>query len=163
MNKLLQVVLYIAFAAFIGYLSVAPAYQYADAELAVIKLSLSHAADRVEDCVKLTPDEINARALRGESLSECGRERLPLRVEVDVDGETVIGVTAEPSGLWSDGPSSVYERIGVAAGPHTITMRLRDSARESGWDYEQTVNVDLAAGRYFTITFRAANGGFEAR
>ena len=73
----------------------------------------------------------------------------------------MIGVTAEPSGLWSDGPSSVYERIGVAAGPHTITMRLRDSARESGWDYEQTVNADLAAGRYFTIMFRAANGGFE--
>ena len=163
MNRVIQAILYVAFAAFIGYLSVAPAYQYAAPELAVIKLSLSHAADRVEECVKLTPDEINARALRGESLGECGRERLPLRVEVDVDGRTVIRVTAEPSGLWSDGPASVYERIPVAAGSHTITVRLRDSARESGWDYEQTETVDLVAGRYFTITFRAANGGFAFR
>lgn len=163
MNKILQVLLYVAFAAFTGYLSIAPAYQYADPELAVIKLSLSHAANRVEECVRLTPDEINARALQGESLSECGRERLPLRVEVDIDGQTVIAVTAEPSGLWSDGPSSVYERISVAAGPHTISVRLRDSARESGWDYEQTEGVDLSPGRYFTITFRAANGGFEFR
>ncbi len=163
MNRFIQAILHVAFAAFIGYLSVAPAYQYAAPELAVIKLSLSHAADRVEECVKLTPDEINARALQGQSLGECGRERLPVRVEVDVDGRTVIGVTAEPSGLWSDGPASVYERIPVAAGSHTITVRLRDSARESGWDYEQTGNVNLEAGRYFTITFRAANGGFVFR
>ena len=163
MNRIVQALLYAAFAAFVGYLSIAPAYQYADPGLAVIKLSLSHAADRVEECIKLTPDEINARALKGEPLSDCGRERLPLRVEVDVDGETVIAVTAEPSGLWSDGPSPVYERIGVAAGPHTITVRLRDSARETGWDYEQTESVDLSPGRYFTITFRAANGGFAFR
>lgn len=163
MNKVLQVLLYVAFAAITGYLSIAPAYQYADPELAVIKLSLSHAADRVEECVKLTPDDINARALKGESLNDCERERLPLTVEVDVDGETVIGVTAKPSGLWSDGPSSVYERIDVAAGPHTITVRLRDSARESGWDYEQSESVALSPGRYFTITFRAAHGGFDFR
>lgn len=163
MNKVVQALLYVAFAVLTGYLSIAPGYRYADPELAVIKLSLSHAAERVEECIKLTPDEINARALRGESLSNCGRERLPLSVEVDVDGETVIAVTAEPSGLWSDGPSSVYERIGVTAGSHTITVRLRDSARENGWDYEQTENVNLLPGRYFTITFRAANGGFAFR
>ena len=108
-------------------------------------------------------DPAFARALQGEPLSECGRERLPVRVEVDIDGKTVIGITAEPSGLWSDGPASVYERIPVAAGSHTITVRLRDSARETGWDYEQTATVDLAPGRYFTITFRAANGGFAFR
>ncbi len=163
MNRLAQAVLYAVFAVFVGYLSIAPAYQYADPELAVIKLSLSHAAERVDECVKLTPDEINARALAGESLSDCGRERRPLRVEVDVDGETVIAVTAEPSGLWRDGPASVYERIAVSAGAHTVSVRLRDSARESGWDYEQKENVDLAAGRYLTITFRADNGGFAFR
>ena len=163
MNRVVQAMLYTAFAAFIGYLSVAPAYQYADPELAVIKLSLSHAADRVEECVKLTPDEINARARKGEPLNECERERLPLRVEVDVDGASAIRVTARPSGLWSDGPASVYERIGVQPGSHTITVRLRDSGRETGWDYEQTRVAELSPGRYFTITFRAENGGFEFR
>jgi hypothetical protein len=155
--------LYGAFAVFVGYLSIAPAYQYADPGLAVIKLSLSHAADRVEACIKLTPDEINARARRGEPLSQCARERLPLTVEVDVDGETAIRATANPSGLWNDGPASVYEKIGVAAGAHTITARLRDSARESGWDYEHSEDVVLSPGRYFTIRFRAETGGFEYR
>ena len=163
MRRVAQAVFYVIFAAFVGYLSIAPAYQYADPELAVVKLSLSHAAERVDECVKLTPDEINERALKGESLSDCGRERRPLLVEVDVDGETVIAVTAEPSGLWRDGPASVYERIAVSAGAHTISVRLRDSARDTGWDYELNEKVDLAAGRYLTITFRADNGGFEFR
>lgn len=163
MHRVAQALLYAAFAAIIGYLSVAPAYHYADPALVVIKLSLSHAADRIQECARLTPDEINARALKGESLSNCERERLPLAVEVDVDGETVISATARPSGLWSDGPASVYERIGVGAGSHTITARLRDSARETGWDYEYSEEVKLLPGRYFTITFRGESGGFEFR
>ena len=163
MNKVAQVLLYGVFAVLVGYFSIAPAYRYADPALASIKLSLSHAADRVSECVKLTLDEINARARRGESVNECERERLPLTVEVDVDGETVLSVTAEPSGLWSDGPASVYERIEIDAGRHTITARLRDSARETGWDHEYTENVVLPPGRYFTIRFREETGGFAFR
>lgn len=163
MSRLVQFLLYAAFAVFIGYFSIAPRYQYADPELASIKLSLSHAAGRVKECVKLTPDEINARARRGESLNECERERLPLTVEIDIDGETVLHVSAAPSGLWSDGPASVYQRLNVAAGRHTITARLRDTARESGWDYEHTQTVELRPGRYFTVGFRAETGGFEFR
>ena len=163
MNKLVQVILYGLFALCLGYFSVAPTYRYADAGVATIKLSLSHAAHRVKECVRLTPEQINERALKGESLGECERERLPVSIELDVDGETVLRLTALPSGLWSDGPASVYERLNVASGPHTITARLRDSADESGWDYEHTEHVNLVPGRYFTITFRAETGGFTFR
>ena len=163
MSRLVQVLLYAAFAVFIGYLSVAPRYRYADPELASIKLSLSHAANRIEDCVRLTPDQINARARRGELLDECARERLPLSVEIEMDGEIVLTLTAAPSGLWNDGPASVYERFDVAAGKPTITSRLRDSDRIAGWDYEHTESVELSPGRYFTIRFRAETGGFAYR
>ena len=163
MNSLFQLLLYIVFAVFIGYFSIAPRYEYADPGVATIKLSLSHAADRVSECARLTPDEINARARRGESLNDCERERLPLTVEIDIDGVNVLHVSAAPSGLWSDGPASVYERFDVAAGKHTITARLRDSARDSGWDYEHMETVELRPGRYFTVRFRAETGGFAFR
>lgn len=163
MNKVVQALLYGAFAACIGYLSAAPTYQYADPELAVIKVSLNHAADRVEECTKLTPQQINERAMKGEPINECARARRPLAVELDVDGTTVLSLAAIPSGLWNDGPASVYERFAIEAGAHTITARLRDSARETGWDYEYSEEVDLVPGRYFTITFRAGNGGFAFR
>jgi len=163
MNRVVQVLLYTAFTVVIGYFSIAPRYQYANPGVATLKLSLSHAADRVRECVRLTPDEINARAQRGESLNDCERERLPLTVEIDIDGTTVLHISAEPSGLWSDGPASVYERFDVAAGRRTITARLRDSARDSGWDYEHTETVELRPGRYFTVRFRAETGGFAFR
>ena len=163
MNRAVQILLYSAFAVAIGYFSVLPAYQYSDPELATIKLSLSHAGHRVKECVTLTPDEINARALRGERLNECERERLPISIELDVDDKTVLQLTAAPSGLWKDGPASVYERIEVAAGKHTIAVRLRDSARAQGWDYNHSETVNLEAGHYFTVTFRAETGGFTCR
>lgn len=163
MRKVVQALLYAVFAAFVGYLSVQPTYQYGNPGLTLIKLSLSHAANRVEECVKLTPQQINERAIKGESINDCERERLPLAVELDVDGKTVLSLTALPSGLWGDGPASVYERFEVDAGAHTVTARLRDSARETGWDYEYSEAVNLAPGRYFTVTFRAENGGFEFR
>ena len=94
MSKFVQLLLYVVFAVFIGYFSIAPRYQYADPELASIKLSLSHAARRVKECVTLTPDEINARARSGESLNECERERLPLTVEIEIDGDTILRVSA---------------------------------------------------------------------
>ena len=163
MNRLVQILLYAAFAAGIGYLSASPTYRYADPESAVIKLSFSHAAERVVECVKLTPQEINERAVRGESFNDCERERLPLTIELDLDGGPVLSFSAAPSGLWSDGPASVYERLEVPAGEHLITVRLRDSARDDGWDYQRTKLVTLVAGRYFTITFRAETGGFGFR
>lgn len=163
MNKLAQALLYGAFALCVGYFSVAPSYDYADPGVATIKLSLSHAANRVEECVKLTPQQINERAAKGLPLNECGRERLPVTVELEIDGARVLLVTAAPSGLWNDGPASVYERLDVAPGTHTVTVRLRDSARQQGWDYERSESVTLSPGRYFTISFRAETGGFGFR
>lgn len=163
MNRLIQVLLYAVFTIGVGYFSIAPAYRYADPGLATIKLSLSHAANRVRECIRLTPQQINERALRGEPLNDCERERLPLVVELDVDGETILSLEAAPSGLWNDGPASVYERIEIAAGEHRISARLRDSARSEGWDYEHTEKVDLEPGRYFTVSFRAESGGFRYR
>jgi hypothetical protein len=163
MNRLAQALLYGAFALCVGYFSVAPSYDYADPGVATIKLSLSHAANRVEECVKLTPQQINERATKGLPLNECGRERLPVTVELEIDGARALLVTAAPSGLWNDGPASVYERLDVAPGTHTITVRLRDSARQQGWDYERSESVTLSPGRYFTISFRAETGGFGFR
>jgi hypothetical protein len=63
-----------------------------------------------------------------------------------------------PAGLWNDGPSTVLERIVVPQGPQVLTVRLRDSGRNEGFDYEQTIRVDLATAQNFVIEFRAGQG-----
>lgn len=158
-----QLAAYVAFAVLVGYLSASPDYRYASASAATIKLSLSHAADRVEPCVQLTPQEVAELAPNMRQAQRCERERLPLAVELEVDGQVLISVVAAPTGLWNDGPSPVYERRELTPGRHRITARLRDTARNDGWDYSRSEDVVLEAGRYFTVTFKAETGGFNFR
>jgi hypothetical protein len=158
-----QLLLYGGFAAFLGWLSASPAYDYASAEMAVIKVSLSHAADRVKPCVRLSPQELAELQPNMRIPEQCERERLPLLVELDIDGAVVARLQAQPSGLWSDGSASVYERFAVPPGRYVLAARLRDSARTEGWDYMHTETVTLTAGRYLTVKFRAETGGFEFR
>jgi hypothetical protein len=167
MNKVLgvglRIVLFALFAVFIGYFSASPGYEYASADRATVKLSLSHATNRIQPCVTLTPREISELAPNMRQAQRCERARLPLAVELEVDGNTVIRLLASPSGLWSDGPASIYETFELAPRQHRITARLRDTARADGWDYSHTEDVNLEEGRYFTVTFRANNGGFNFR
>lgn len=159
----LQVFLYMTFAASLAWFATNPPYRYADAAMSSVKVSLSHAADRVEPCVQLTPEQIAELAMNMKQTEACERERLPLFLEIDMDGETVFSLQAEPTGVWNDGPSSVYERFEVPPGPHRITARLRDTARTEGWDYTDSADVVLEPGRYFTVTFKAETGGFNFR
>jgi len=159
----LQLLAYLAFAACIGYFATQPPYRYADPAAASVKVSLSHAADRVMPCVQLTQEQIAELAANMRRTETCERQRLPLILEMDVDGEPVLRLEALPSGLWGDGPSSVYERFTVAPGMRHVAVRLRDTARAEGWDYERTGDVMLEAGRYFSVTFKAETGGFKFR
>lgn len=160
---LAQVLLYAAFALLLGYFATKPRYDYADPGFATIKVSLSHAADLVKPCVPLTQEEIAALAANMRRTEACERERLPLVLELDVDGSRVLQVEARPSGLWNDGPGSIYERFEVPPGEHRVAVRLRDSARSEEWDYTLDDVVRLEAGRYFTVTFHAEKGGFVFR
>ena len=163
LRYLIQFTAYAAFAGMVAYLSFWPRYEYSAPEAAVVKLSLSHATERVEPCVQLTPQEIADLAPNMRRTQTCERKRLPLMIELELDGEIVVQLQTEASGLWEDGPASVYQRFDVSPGSHHIAVRLRDSAGTGDWDYTHNEDVELEAGRYLTITFKAENGGFAIR
>jgi len=159
----LQITFYAAFAAIIGYLSFWPRYEYGSEGMAEVKISLSHAAERVEPCVLLTPQEIAELAPNMRRSQTCERQRVHLVLELEIDGVIIRHLEVAPSGLWEDGPASVYERFELAPGEHHVAARLRDTARTEGWDYTHNEHVVLEAGRYLTITFRPETGGFRIR
>ena len=128
--------------------------------LALIKLSFSHAAKRVGVCRSLTQEEIAAQPPNMRHSEDCPRERLPLLVELELDGEIATRRLLPPAGLHQDGASAVYQRFPVAAGRHRIVARLRDSARSEGFDHERAMEIDLVPGQNFVIDFRAESGGF---
>ena len=156
-----QVVLYAAFAAFIGYFASNPAYTRMDPSAAAITLSFGHAGERKTPCRRLTPEEIAALPANMRKPMDCPRERVSLLVELLIDGEQVYHGYRAPSGLAGDGASTVYERFTVSPGRHRIIARLRDSRREEGFDYELDEEIDLESGQHLVIDFRADMGGFK--
>ncbi|TAJ91791.1 MAG: hypothetical protein EPO31_13875 [Gammaproteobacteria bacterium] len=157
---ILLVLHYAVFAALIGFFSTRPVYRQLGPDLALIKLSFGHAGMHKEDCHKLTPEELAKLAANMRQPVSCKRERVPLLVELELDGEVILRQSLPPSGIAGDGESTIYHRIEVPAGQHDLTARLRDSRREEGFDYESAARVELAPEQNYVIDFRAESGGF---
>lgn len=155
-----QALAYAGFAVFIGYFSSAPSYQHFDPDLALIKLSFSHAGARKVACRRRTPEELAALAPNMRQTMACSRERIDLLVELMVDDQLLYRAALAPAGLARDGASAVYQRFPMAAGSHVVTVRLRDSVREHGFDHVHSGTVELTPGQNFVIDFKPARGGF---
>ena len=150
-------------AALIGTFSDWPKVVHFPAGQALVKLSFTHAADPRGGCRRLTPEEIARLPANMRKLEQCPRERLPVDVELVIDDRIAFRASLPPSGLAGDGPSRAYRRIPMPAGPHRLAVRLRDTARATGYDYERSASIVLRPGQNFVIDFRAETGGFYFR
>lgn len=155
-----QFIAYALFALVVGYFATQPAYTHLDPDKALIKLSFSHAGAHRQECRQLTQEELNRLPPNMRRPMDCPRERRPLLVELELDGEILYRDELPPSGLAGDGASTAYRKFPVAAGSHQLVARLRDSRREEGFDYVKSAEVTLAPQQNFVIDFRPEFGGF---
>jgi hypothetical protein len=158
-----QVIALALFLGAIGYFSTRPAYTHRAPEDAQLVVAFSHSGARVAECRPLTPEEIAALAPNMRRTSDCPRARVPLRFVLEIDGATVLDSVLQPTGIADDGRASKYARMPLPAGAHRVTARLRDSRREEGYDWERSVDVDLAPRQSFSIDFTPEAGGFVFR
>lgn len=154
---LLQGVLYALFIGVLGLFSHWPQYRHLDDDQAVLKLSIVHLGERLHPCVEQSAEELARLPPNMRAPKRCPRERAPLAIEVDLDGEPLLRRTAEPGGLSSDGSASMYERRVIAAGEHHLAVRLRDSAREQGFDHLGEARVNLRPAQILVIDFDPEN------
>ena len=157
-----QAVLYAAFVSVIGYFSTAPRYRHLPPDEALVKLSFSHAGARKEPCHERTPEELAKLAPNMRAQTVCPRERVPVTVEVALDGAPLFRIVAPPSGLARDGASTAYRRVPVPAGKHRIAARLSD-VPDGEFNHRAETTVDVAPGHVLVIDFDAAKGGFVFR
>ncbi len=156
-----QALVYGLTAVLLGYFASSPAYRHADADKGQLTLSLAHVGNRVQECRRRTAAEIAALPPNMRKPLDCPRERLPVLVEVELDGRIIMRESAPPSGLFGDGPSQIYENFTIPIGPHDLAVRLRDSARVDGFDYQREARIVIAPRHRFVIEFRAEAGGFR--
>lgn len=160
LRYLAQALLYVPLMAIIGYFSTSPAYHHLAPGQALIRLSISHAAQRKAECRERTPEELAKLSPNMRTPLDCPRERAPVTVELDLDGQRVVQAVALPSGLTRDGASTIYRRLPVAAGTHHIVARLKDHVG-GDFNYVREAELELRPGRVLVIDFHAAKGGFE--
>lgn len=156
-----QVAAFTVFALIVGYFSVSPEYTYMAADKALIKMNFSHAGQPRQACRKLTQAELDQMAPNMRKPMDCPRERVPLLIELDIDGETKLEKAVPPTGVAQDGAATVYEKFELPQGEYTISVRMRDSRRDKGYDFTVEEEVSLEAGQVLVIDFEAETGGFK--
>ena len=158
-----QAAVYSLMAGFIGYFSDSPPYENFPSDRAQIKLSLIHGAKRKEACRERTPEELAKLAPNMRKAMLCTRERLPVVIALELDSREIYRAVLPPTGLFSDGPSRLYAKFTIPPGRHKLELKLRDTDRAEGYDYEREVDMDLAPLQNIAIDFRAETGGFLVR
>ncbi len=158
----LQVVLYGAFAATLGYLSTSPAFEPLPPGHALIRLSLNHAGQRKVACRTRTPEELAKLAPNMRAAEDCSRERAPVRIKLEIDGAPMADIVAPPAGLSRDGASVAYRRIPVVAGRHRLRVAIADDAAGT-FDRVREEEVVLASGQVLVIDFEPGKGGVVLR
>lgn len=153
-----QVILYGAFAAFIGYFATSPRYQHIPPDQAVLKLSLSHLGDR--DCRKRAAEELEKLPRNMRNPLDCPRERSDILLQLDVDGQPLYHGTIRPTGIARDGISTIYRRFQLPAGKHLLAVRMNDNARVPGFKFVKEAEVEIKPAQVVVIDFNPDRGGF---
>ena len=152
-----QVVLYGAFAAFIGYFSTAPRYKQIGDDIALIKLSMSHLGDR--ECRKRTPEELAKLPPNMRAPLDCPRARSDIRLVVELDGKPMFETLMHPTGLAKDGISTVYKRFELKAGTYRLAVKMNDNLVNPGFNHVKEAEVTLKPAQVLVIDFNPDKGG----
>jgi len=156
-----QIVAYALFAVVVGLFSIWPRYALLDPQKAIVSLAFSHAGERIGECRRLTQEELNELPPNMRKPDDCPRRRHPLFVQLKIDQQLLYESLLQPSGLWQDGKSNVYQRIRVDAGEHNLFVGMRDSDRQAGFDYTQEIDLVISPGQNLLVGFDATSRRFK--
>ena len=155
-----QLLLYVPLMALLAFFSTQPRFTHIPEDMALLRLSFSHAGERKHECKQRTPEELAKLPPNMRALQDCPRERTAVTVELELDGSRIYSGEIAPSGLRRDGASTVYRRLVVPSGEHRIVARLRDRPG-AAFNYEQEQSIVLRPGGALLTTHAAASGSYN--
>ena len=142
-----QAVLYALFFLPLVYFSDSPDYRNMEEGISVLKLAVRHPGALIGECTSVAA---SGHGMRPSSMTQnvevCPRERSPLQLELKLDGQILYSATVPPSGLHSDGISSMYRQFEIPAGSHHLQIKMNDDVKVDGptWQMEQAIDLQPA-------------------
>ncbi len=152
-----QGLLYAPFLLAIGYFSSYPSYEFAPENTAQIKLSLTLWGERKIPCRTRTAEELKELSPNMRGAKSCSRERHPVRITFNLNGDTVFNKSASPAGLRDDGPSSFYQTFMVPSGKHELVVNIYNGDNVTPVE-TFTQGITLSSGQAIALTHTAGEG-----
>ncbi len=154
----------------IGALSQVP-YHVEDEEQAWIRLSWRVRTERIEECRKLTAEEIAELPVHMRREEVCERRGVPYRLRVTLDGNQVEDGLMRGAGARGDRPIFVYRELRTTPGLHRVEISFEpeheDADQRSDGDLPSALRLatelDLAAGDIALITRPEGQAGLVVR
>ncbi len=158
-----QGILYVLFAAFVGYFSTSPAYRHLEPDQGLLRLSFRHPGQFVTDCRTRSPEELAKLSPQLRAQMDCPRERSPVHVRVELNGKPLYDEVFPPAGLRRDGAAAGYHRLAIPAGEHRLRVQVNDDARIKGFNHEGERQLAVVPGQVVLIDFIPDQGGVVIR
>lgn len=105
----------------IGALSRAP-YTADRAAHGVVRLAWRARGERVEECRRLTPEELERLPAHMRQEESCEGRVLPYRLQLSIDGARVVDELVQAAGARHDRPLYVYRELPLQPGAHAIAV-----------------------------------------
>ncbi len=158
MRYVLQAFNYAIFIALVWYFSSAPAIRILADDEAVLTIAFAHAGQLRGPCRRLSQEELNQLAPNMRKLEECPRERSPVRIEAELDGEPIYRDSLAPPGLFGDGGVDIFYSRKIPAGTYELALRMNDSVRIDDFNHALRQRVTIEPGRILLVGFDARKG-----
>ena len=97
-----------------------------DESAAAIRLSWRSVSAPIEECRRVTPEELAQLPPHMRREEICERRHAPFRLTVEIDGDVVRSTRLEPAGASGDRPLYVFEELRVAPGEHRLAIRFEE-------------------------------------
>ena len=124
-----------------------------------LRLAWRWRSERVEQCRRLSEDELRQRPVHMRVALACERALRPYLLDVEADGRRIVLDSVRARGAESDRPLSVFRRLPLPAGRHAIRVSFRplavpgDSSEHDGrGDHEEHEGKEEAAPLELEVT-----------
>jgi hypothetical protein len=111
----------------LGWLSQVPYDAAGDVE-SLIRLAWRTRGTRVEECRRLTSEELERLPVHMRQEEVCQGRTLPYRLVVALDGRTVADEEVHPAGARADRPLYVYREFPLRPGWHDLEVQFTRAA-----------------------------------